>query len=336
MQTTQLERLVDEHATAPIDGARLRDRYRGVLLGVAAGNALGLPFEGQSRRAIERRFPKGVAEVDAAERDRPWDDDLAQTVIIAEALAASGQLELDDLAKRLVGWAEDNGRGIGYLTRQVISELSSGTPATEAARVVWEQSGWSTAGNGAVMRCAPVAMRWRTSGADLVRAARTSATVTHHDLRCEWSTVALVVALAVTLSGGVLDPEALAKALESTGGSEDMSVAIGEVVDAVRRSTASGLGEFELDNPADMGYTLKAMQVGLWCLRQEPRFEAVVTRVVSAGGDTDTNGAIAGAVMGARGGGGEIPSRWLENIPGVDRLVALADRLYEATTSKRP
>ena len=80
-----------------------------------------------------------------------------------------------------------------------------------------------------------------------------------------------------------------------------------------------------------MGYTLKAMQVALWCALRAPDFEEAMVAVVSAGGDTDTNGAVAGAVLGARFGCRAIPPRWRGAVarlrPGRQPMEAWADRL---------
>ena len=79
--------------------ALMRDLYRGVMLGVAAGNALGLPAEGYSREWTRERFPDGLRDVAVAEKQRPWDDDLAQTVLVAEAILERDELTPDDLAE---------------------------------------------------------------------------------------------------------------------------------------------------------------------------------------------------------------------------------------------
>lgn len=300
--------------------ADLRDRYRGVLLGVAAGNALGAEAEGSSAEGIAARFGR-ITDVPDEERHRPWDDDLAQTVVLAEAILHRDTVEAQDLGTRLVHWYRTNGRGIGMLTARVLHELGRGAPPRDAARVVWERSGRRSAGNGAVMRCWPVGLRWRRSAERLVSGARASATVTHFDPRCEWSTVAAVVTLVLALEDRSAGPPALAEALDQAGAPD-------EVGGAVRAVSGAGLEDLALDDPAAMGYTLKAMQVALWCLGQERDFEGVLGDVVNAGGDTDTNGAVAGAVMGGRLGTGAIPARWTANIPGTERLVELADRLF--------
>jgi ADP-ribosyl-[dinitrogen reductase] hydrolase len=320
----ELEQALDAAAAtaARRSPALPRGRYRGVLLGLAVGNALGLPVEGRPPAWIRDQYPEGLREIDRHERERPWDDDLAQTVILAEMLAEHGELDLEALAASLVRWADENGRGIGSLTHAVITELAAGAPPSVAARQVWERGGGTAAGNGAVMRCAPVALRWRHSGRQLVEQTWRSAIVTHADPRCPWSAVALNAALALALQDEPVDLERLAHWMDDAGAPPTVGAAIRGVVE-------STLDALALDDSA-MGYTLKAMQVGLWCLVQPADFEDVLVAVVNAGGDTDTNGAVAGAVMGSRVGLSGIPARWLENIRDTDRIVELADALFLA------
>lgn len=334
MGTESLARLVDRGAGSAVEEDVMRDRYRGVLLGAAAGNALGVAVEGESQAAIRRRFPNGVTEVLSEERHRPWDDDLAHTALLAEALTRSEELSLDHLGLQLVQWAGQSGRGIGRLTREVISELERGTPASDAARIVWERVGWSTAGNGALARSSPVALRWRTGGTQMLRAARTSALVTHFDPRSLWSTVAFDVALALALSGGPPDADELAGAVEDVDETGWRADAVEQVCATIRASKSGGLDELELDDPMDMGYTLKGLRVGLWCMWQSGTLESVVTKVVSAGGDTDTNGTIVGAAMGALSGTAGIPKRWLAGVPQTEKLTALADELFESSRAR--
>lgn len=326
--TTALENIVNAKLLEENQEALL-DRFRGAILGLAAGNALGLPVEGESAHAIRRHFPAGINEVSVEERHRPWDDDLSQAAILAELLLESGELDPEAFASRLVVWARENGRGIGGLTQSAIEELSRTGSPQEAARVAWERNAMSNAGNGAVMRCPPVALRHMRSGADLIQTARTSALVTHYDPRCEWSTVVTTVALATCLNGKPVAVQDLAVAVKAIGGDEWLADSLEQVAEAIHSVEGATLKELELDDPVDMGYTLKAMQVALWCMAQSGGFEQTVVAVVNEGGDTDTNGALAGAVMGARLGASSIPNRWLDNIADVQRLTGLADRLFE-------
>ena len=331
-ETESLARIVDDAAQRAPDGTALRDRYQGVMLGLAAGNALGLPVEGSSAHAIRRRFPNGVTDVDSAERDRPLDDDVAQAVILAEVLCETETLDPQMLGSRLVLWAQENGRGMGGLTHSVIRELERGTEPYEAARRAWEQNPMSGAGNGAVMRCPPVALRHVTSGAGLVETARASALVTHFDARCEWSTVAVTVAIATCLHGEPIALDELAAAFDDLGEDAAPREAIEQVTEAIRAVDGAGLESLNLDDPMDMGYTLKAMQVALWCVVERGELEGAVIDVVNRGGDTDTNGAVAGAVLGALHGASSVPARWLDNLAGRKKLTELADRLLEVSS----
>ena len=90
------------------------DKARGLMAGIAVGNLLGLPYEGRrwNRAAIAAEFPKGIREI-AAKSGWPDDDDLAQSIILAEASIAADAYDIDDLAHRFWAWAETNGAGMG-------------------------------------------------------------------------------------------------------------------------------------------------------------------------------------------------------------------------------
>ena len=317
----RLVAILEKPTPAPSD-ATLTDRYRGAFLGLAAGNALGIPVEGYPRPLIQRRFAPGIRDIDAAERKLPWDDDVAQVVLLAEAILEHDRFEMNDLAARLVAWRYANGRGIGHHTRRVLDAMANGTLAEDAARLVWLETGQNAAGNGAVMRCAPAALRWRSDPDRLIAETHQSALVTHHDARCGWSAVAVNAAIAAALDGRALDLEELAASLDEAG-------APLTVVAAVRATAGADLESLHLDHDNTMGYTLKAMQAALWALGQPGDLEGTLITVVNAGGDTDTNGAVAGAALGAKHGAGAIPKRWTDVLRDTETITGLADQLLE-------
>ena len=339
------------------------DRCRGTMVGLAVGNLLGIRQEGKPRRLLRQWYPEGIREIEASP-DYPDDDDLAQAVILAEASLAAEALDVEDLARRFWVWGEENGLGMGSLTKAVLTRFGgarpqrargrgavprepAGRPALHAAREVWEESGRSAAGNGAVMRCAPVAIRWVHDETELVRNTVVSAVATHYDPRCVWSSAVMNLALATLLHGAEVDEseliprvrgamETIGTALDPFGSVEGTADAPADVLEAIRSTPGPDLGAMRLDGHY-MGYTLKAMQVALWCAREAKDFEEALVTVVSAGGDTDTNGAVAGAVLGARFGNGAIPSRWQERVATLragrvpmeewaDRLLAAAEK----------
>jgi ADP-ribosyl-[dinitrogen reductase] hydrolase len=311
-----------EPATQPLSSDAGRDRYRGTLLGLAVGNALGCQVEGQSSEAIRSRVPGGVRDIPSSESSLPWDDDVAQAMELAEELLCEGEFDQDAYLKRLVRWMEENGRGIGIQTYRVLKLAKAGAPGTEAARTVWEASSFRAAGNGAVMRCAPVALRWRMDPLRLIQDAGHSARVSHYDPRCVWTSVAICATIAHGLAGTHWTLHELADGLEGAGAPE-------EVADAVRRSAVAELSDLELGEPRSMGYTVRTMTAGLWAFLNATDLETPLLQVINAGGDTDTNGAVVGAVLGARFGARAIPDRWTERLYDRRALESLADRLWE-------
>ena len=344
----------------------LQDRCRGLMVGLAVGNLLGILCEGWRREEIRLGWPDGVRDIEA-KPGYPDDDDLAQAVILAAACHGAEALDADDLARRFWVWGEENGLGMGHATKKTLALYGGshprcygsrsrsarrrgsalpafraarepvGLPALEASRAAWKDSG-EAAGNGAVMRCAPLAIRWRHDDTALVRNTVVSAVVTHWDPRCIWSAVFVNLAIASLLRESPDDAlrlveraerarETLGDALAPFGTNAPVPAAVTKALDVADVTAPEEIG---LDG-WDMGYTLKAMQVALWCVRRAADFEAALIAVVNAGGDTDTNGAVAGAVLGAHFGLEAIPKRWCDQVARLraDRVAmeVWADRL---------
>ncbi len=330
------------------------NRAHGLLEGLAIGNLLGVPVESWSKSSILANYPEGVHDLHASP-EGPDDDDLAQAIIIAQA-AKDGNLDIDALAKRFWDWAEVNGTGIGNLTYDVLALFGgqsprcmgrqhasnvarppAGMPITEASRQAWNGG---RAGNGALMRCAPLALRWADEPSILVRESVLSAVPTHWDSRCGWSCALANLATAAALRGESLSPKAmlnLAKqgmidaqhTLDRFGYLPDTP---DSVVDAVEQASRVELADLRFDGD-DVGYTLITLQAMLIAFWRADDFATTVSEIVEAGGDTDTNGAVVGALLGAKLGSEQIPDHWrtqLSNIrTGRESLTELADALLD-------
>lgn len=337
----------------------LPDRARGVMVGLAVGNLFGIVHEGRSRQSLARQYPDGIREI-MAKPGYPDDDDIAQAIALAEA-AADGPLDLDDVGRRFWDWAEINGAGLGGLTGRVLSLYGGsypqrlmrnrrtgqarepvGTSIEEASRTAWRKSHrHGDAGNGAVMRCAPVAIRWHRDPVALARNSYLSAVPTHWDRRCGWSCVVLNFAIAAAFRDEwVPANELLQTSLEGVRGSLPELERYGvnnrvprRVRDTVTVARKDELDELWLDGPS-MGYTLVTLTTALVAYWSAPSFERGLRYVIEAGGDTDTNGAAAGAVLGARFGVEGIPRRWREQLAelraGRVPMETYADRLRAA------
>ena len=192
----------------------LRERARGTMLGLAVGNLLGLPVESQWYHQIDMRYPQGISEIDPREAGSPMDDDLAQAVDLGEALVEGGDY-VQNFANRLVRWARENGRGMGFLTYRVISLLEEGHPVPEAARL--DYVAHPIAPNGGVMRCAPVALARHGHPDLLVSDSVTTCLVTHYATTCQWSCIIVNSVIALLLRNQEPDIRGLIAAASSDG-----------------------------------------------------------------------------------------------------------------------
>ena len=315
---------------AASDEEMLSDRARGTMLGLAVGNLLGLPMEGWSSDWIEQRYPEGVVDIDSREAYRPMDDDLAQAVDLGEALLDGGDY-VDKFAGRLVAWRRENGRGMGIMTAHVISVLEAGHRPPEAARIVYSEN--PIAPNGGVMRCAPVALARFRDPELLVSDSAATCVVTHYAQAAQWSCVIINAVLALLFKGVRPDLAGLLMAARGDGCPDLLAIAQSdgipsEVLESISGGQPVGRDASWLRGDQNLiGHTLIALQAGLWASVTPLGFEAALRDIVEAGGDTDTNGAVVGAVLGARYGVSGIPGRWLDVVPQRERIVALADGL---------
>lgn len=305
--------------------AGLADRYRGCLLGSACADALGGPVEFMSRAQIARLHPDGPREFTGG----GWlslapgeiTDDTQMTLALARSLAQGGPLDVDDVAARFVAWADTKPKDIGNTTRAAIDLLARGVPWAEAGeRVQRAALPRGAAANGSVMRCAPVALRYRADRVELVRASIDTSRVTHADPRCTWGTVAVNQAIAYLLDGGSVR-DAIAAAV--------VDLAEPRVVEAVY--AASRLGRDELRSG---GYVLDTITAAFWALSSNDSLEETIVAAVSLGDDADTTAAVAGALAGAHYGASTIPARWLSLLQPRQELQDLADRLLDLSEGR--
>ena len=218
------------------------DRARGGMLGLAAGNLLGIPVESRWHHEIAARYPHGLTEIDPGEAHRAMDDDLAQAVDLAESLLTGGDLA-SDFAHRLIVWARENGRGIGITTSEVIQELATGKPFPEPARIVYERKG-RIAPNGGVMRCAPVAIARHHNPARLVADSAVTCAVTHYAPARQWSCIIINAVIARLLNGAPPDLASILDAAVADGCPDLLGIARADgipsdILDAIAAGAAS-------------------------------------------------------------------------------------------------
>ena len=294
-----------------------RERFRGALLGLACGDALGAAVEGWPRPDIAAAFGT-LRDFQAGPiwAHGETTDDTAQAVDLAESLLATADFDPDDLMRRFVAWLRTGGKGIGITTHAALSAYIGGAGASDAARVAHDSTGGLSAGNGGLMRAAPVALRHAADPAAIADVARRQTAVTHFDPLAGHAAAAFCLGLdALLADDGPRD--AHARAVEyARAASPELSERLAHA--AEHEPNPDGYG----------GFAPRTLEAAFWALLHADHAEDAVVRAVNLGGDNDTHGAVAGALAGAWQGASALPSRWLDGLQDRARLVELADRLY--------
>lgn len=304
-------------SAAPL-APELLSRARGALLGLVVGNQLGVPTEGLgTAAAIREAFPKGVRDLQPPPKGSPFDDDAAMALLLAESLIDTGDFDANDVAARWVMWMKVDGRGIGITTQRALRLIERGTEPFEAGRLV--SSAATAAGNGAVMRCLPVALRYHDNVDKLIRVSTQQAAITHADQRCTWGAAAVNLAVRELLYGNRHFVEEVLHRLEGA--------APRLLNEAIRRVPWEQEGELPLAVEGQFGYVVHCVEIAFWCALHRETLEDALIFLAEAGGDTDTNAAVAGALLGAREGEAGIPPRWFDQLPKGRDVAALAERL---------
>ena len=322
-----------------MQGVSQQSRFRGVLIGTAVGDALGLPAEGVSRRRIGRLFPG------------PWrhrlifghgmvSDDTEHSVFISQALLAqpeSAERFARRFARSLRWWFVALPAGIGLGTGRAIVRLWLGfSPA---------RSGVRSAGNGAAMRVAPIGARFADNPQRRVTYVEAATRVTHSDPRALVGAQAVASLCAWSIrTGAPARPAAdeFLGLLRACGEQEPEWLGI---VDAMARAVAE---DWSVQAYADSlglqkgisGYVYHTVPVVSYAwFRHCGDFETTLSAVLDCGGDADTTGAIAGALAGAVVGEEGIPRLWIDAIVDWPRSVSLcyrlADQLFLASEAQR-
>ena len=296
-----------------------RDRFRGALLGLAVGDALGAPAEFLTASQVRDRWGVldemvggGCHDVEPGEGT----DATEMMLALAESLVAAGDFDPQGVIDRYQAWFAAGPRDVSLTTRTVMLALAAGTPWDLASRRAHEVLGHPMAGNGSLMRCAPVALRFFHDPDMRRRVSLRESTLTHHAHLAAWSCVALNELLVAAMTGNLTaSVPAVAVMLDD----EDSRVAsaLRDAVDA------------EPDEIHAAAFVLDSLRAAVWAVLHTTSFEGALVEIVNRGGDCDTVGAVAGALAGARYGAGAIPARWLDVLLVRRQVTAAADGLVE-------
>ncbi|WP_135666988.1 ADP-ribosylglycohydrolase family protein [Halorhabdus rudnickae] len=295
------------------------DAAEGILLGLACGDALGRPVEFKSAEQITSQHGEVTEMLADGSHGKPAGtvtDDTEMALCIARSLVEIECFDGQDIADRFLEWFESDPFDIGLMTADALREYSRGTDWRSVGQEVWQhRAEGSNAGNGSVMRCAPYAIAFADEPETLQRVSKQSSAITHYDPRCRYGCVILNATIAGYLRG---EEDPLADALAKVDGDTP-----NELVETLRL-VPDLIDETDLETS---GYVVHTLQTALYDAMTADSAEEAIVSAVNRGGDTDTIGAVAGAVAGARFGKEALPDRWLEPLEYREDLSLLARTL---------
>lgn len=301
---------------------RIQSRYRGALLGLAAGDAVGTTVEFMPRGS----FPlvtdmRGGGPFNL--RAGAWTDDTSMALCMAHSLVAQGGFDARDQMERYWRWYRD-----GYMSST--GRCFDIGNATGTALHRYQETGDpfagstdpKSSGNGGIMRLAPVVLFYHPDREAVLHYAGESSRTTHASPEC--------------IDAAHLLADVLSRALREASKTDVLSRSGPEMFESASiRSIARG--DYQHKSEAQIrgtGYVVRSLEAALWCFCQTDSFEQAILKAANLGDDADTTAAICGQVAGAFYGEQGIPSNWLNVLVMRDEMRALADALRSKETLK--
>jgi len=299
------------------------NRIKGVFFGQAIGDALGLATEFMSKEEVKEHYPNGVPHYQDIVQDKhrsrwtagDWTDDTEQWLCILNSILEHGEIRPLDIASRMHSWMINGGMGIGISTYRVMSLPQYTEFPYKGSELVWKMKGKNLAPNGALMRNSIVCLYQYQDLNLVLDHCDKIARLTHHDPRCVDCCKVMAHLIHGELTGSPVAFDSL-KSLFSTYDSR-----IAEYI----LPLSADITQLSLDEHQSVGYTLKALAAGLWAYYHAEDFEDGIHQIVMEGGDADTNGCIAGSLLGAKYGFEMIPGYLVNGLLQKDELLSYLD-----------
>jgi len=323
--------------------SRLRDRFFGAIVGCAVGDALGAPFEGAPSSVIHfgpedtiqfqniPGYPLGQ-----------YTDDTQLTLAMMRAICATDSVDGAEIAREFVKlWQTGEIVGAGASCAEAVHNMLN-------RGIDWENAGTpqGRAGNGTAMRAAPIGLWNHTHLEEIEHDAEVSSIITHKDKRSVGGTIAVARAVAMAVNADSITPSEFLRhiAYSVRTKSELFARCIDELLGLVHLEPVEALPQIYAAGDPDMGprepgrvtaYVIPTVLCSLYFfLRTPDRFFKSVTGAIGAGGDTDTVGAITGAISGSFNGISSIPQILVETLRDSKDIRALIDQFYDTTVSR--
>lgn len=296
---------------------------RDMLLGLATGDALGVPVEFESRRTLQSDPVTGMR--DYGSWNQPagtWSDDTSLTVAAMDSIARRGKIDWQDIAENFLLWYE---RGeftatgerfdIGNTTRAAIVRFSRRLlPPTKCGSTEINSNG-----NGSLMRILPATLylygtRGRIGGDELKIIHDFSALTHGHIISC------MACGIYSLIAAQILDGKNISDAFKLGMNDAQKFYGTDTAFKNFSRLCDEDFAALDEDEISAAGYVVSTLEAALWCLLNTDDYKTLALKVVNLGEDTDTTAAVAGGLAGMIYGVEAIPTDWLDTLKRRDYL----------------
>jgi ADP-ribosyl-[dinitrogen reductase] hydrolase len=292
-------------------------QLRGTLLGLAVGDAVGTTLEFRTRGSFEPitdMLGGGFFDLKPGQ----WTDDTAMALCLAESLIERGGFDLTDQMHRYLRWFDEGHNSctgscddIGNTVRDALNRFRESSDPRSGS------TDPRSAGNGSIMRLAPVPIFFHRDPPMAVRLAEESSRGTHGARECRDACRLLATLILRAFAGKSREAILAPAATDPPPSSKIAAIAAGEYLAKTEREIKGS------------GYVVESLEAALWCFARTDSFEAAILAAANLGDDADTTAAICGQIAGAHYGESGIPGHWLERLAWREKIGGLADRLID-------
>lgn len=312
----------------------MKNKIKSGLIGLAVGDALGVPVEFESRDFLKQNPVTKM--MDFGTHNQPlgtWSDDSSLTFCLAESLSTG--YDLSDMATNFVKWYSQafwtpHGKvfDIGIATRTAIHNIGKGH-LPELCGGFEEKDN----GNGSLMRILPLAFYLYNEKdiAVIYQKVKEVSSITHAHFRSVFACFIYVVYCLEILDGKdkIASYKAMQQRITVFLKTNTFNLSEIQLFDRILKNDISKYSENEIFSS---GYVLHSLEASLWCVLNSNSYKETVLKAVNLGEDTDTTGAISGGLAGLIYGYEEIPKEWIKVLVRKDDILILCDRLNRKTT----
>ena len=303
---------------------KILDQYRGCLIGLALGDALGVPFEFWKKENVIKYFDNHDLEIKNFSRgdiNFPagfYSDDTAMMICLAESLLEKN-FDLDDQFERyqkwyLTGYAtpfDDRCYGIG---QQTLKSLMSKIDFNKM-----DGSDERAGGNGSLMRCAPIGLYYQNQHKEIENKSLLASYLTHNYHLSGWTCVILNAIISLIING--YDKKQIL--------SEIKNIYKNTAPDEIKKILEVDYGSMGEFSHNVSGYSIDTLKIALWSWLTSENYLESIKKVILLGNDTDTFGAVTGAIAGCYWGYDSIPIEYKLPVKKHDFIVNLAEKLWQ-------